>query len=107
MRDLHKANRIIARLEEHPDFSKLKTVVIIGRQRDYPYRIKTTVKDINVSAFGAFWSKLNLLKEVSGYDFRDPTDYEYNIAEEYCREYPKWPDSTSVTVKGEIGIVCF
>lgn len=107
MRDFHKANRIIGRLEENPEFPKLKTIVIVGEHWDYPSKIDTQYKDMNISAFGPRWSKLNILREVSGYNFSKPTNEDIRIAEKYCKNSKKWPESNSVTIKDGIGIVCF
>jgi hypothetical protein len=107
MRDMHRANRIIARMETHPEFSRVKKIAIIGSMWGYPSSIRTAAGDMNISAFGASWSKVPLLNEVSGYGFLQPDGEEYKYAEEYCSDSPKWPNADSLTVHDDLAILCF
>lgn len=107
IRDINKANRIINRLESHPDFSKVRRVTVSAGTWGYPLPISTLQGDMNMSAFYPSWSKVNILKEVSGYDFIDATPSDNEKAEQYCKEAPKWPHPDSVIIDNDLGIVCF
>lgn len=106
MRDLHKANRIVAKIENHPEFRHVRKVALIGTSWAYPAPIYTAQGDMNISAFGAAWSKLNVLKEVSGYDFAPATADEQKIADRFCEHAPKWPIENSIAVINDLCIVC-
>jgi hypothetical protein len=106
MRDFHKANRIIMRMENHPDFPKVKRVAIVGGSWAYLSPIYTAQSDMNISAFAPAWSKVEILNELSGYNFDRATPDEQKIAEGYCGKVSKWPDPDSVTINGGVFIVC-
>lgn len=106
MRDRHKANRIVARMESQPAFSNVQRVAIVGTVWGYPAPIYTTQGDMNISAFGADWSKVNVLKEVSGYNFGAATENEQKVAIKFCEDVPKWPSENSLVVLGDLCIVC-
>lgn len=106
MRDLHKANRIIERLESYPEFSKVQRVAVVGGFWGYPSPIYTMQGDMNISAFYPSWSKVNILREVSGYNFIDATPDDNKKAEQYCKDAPIWPHPDSVKIDGNLGIVC-
>ena len=106
MRDFHKANRIIARMENNPDFTKIQRIAVVGGNWYYPSAIHTVEGDMNISAFSQPWSKISILKEISGYDFAYATPDEQKKAEEYCRGTLKWPEPGSVIISGNLCIVC-
>jgi hypothetical protein len=107
MRDRQKACRIIARIEARPDFEKVKKLAVIGSVWGYPSAIRTAVGDMNISAFGASWSKLAILNEVSGYNFLPPDSEEYKYAEGYCSNSPKWPHENSIVIHNDLAVLCF
>jgi hypothetical protein len=106
MRDFHKANRIIYKLENHPEFSRVQRVTIIGGDWNFPSAIDTAIGDMNISAFSKSWSKLNILKELSGYNFAQATENEQEKAEAYCSGAPKWPAPESLIIDGALCIIC-
>ena len=106
MRDIQKANRIVARLEANPEFSKIRRIAIDGSKWGFPLPILTNEGDMNMSAFGASISKLSILTEVSGYDFKKATLEDEKLAAEYCKATPKWPHPDSIIFNGELAIVC-
>lgn len=106
MRDLKKANRIIARLESERSFSDLRRIAVVGDKWAYHSALTTVQGDLNISAFGASWAKVKILNECSGYAFKEATPNEIISANEYCNNSPKWPDHDSVHIEGELAIVC-
>ena len=106
MRDIQKANRIIARLEAHPDFNKVKRLAVLGGRWNYQIPIKTATMDMNISSFLPSWSKREILKEVSGYDFGSPTEEDVIVAEEYYKNHLHWPHPESVTIVEDLAIIC-
>lgn len=105
-RDAHKANRILVRLETHPGFSAAASVVVTGINWGYPLGYTTMDHDMNISAFGATWAQIDVLRELSGYDLRQPTPAEVARAIAYCRTVEPWPGFRSVTVRDGLAIVC-
>jgi len=106
-RDTLKANRILARLEGLPGFPGAGVVAIYGKAWGYPLRYATMDHDMNISAFGADWSKLAILREVSGYGLQPATDPgQIAAAEAYCRSVQPWPSTESVVLREGVAIVC-
>jgi hypothetical protein len=107
LRDTHKANRIIARLESMPGFPAVRVVAINGGSWTYPLRLRSTDHDLNVSAFAAEWPKVGLLAEVSGYDLQPATEaVQIAAAAAYCRGRQPWPGPESTAIVGDLAIVC-
>ena len=90
VRDLAKANRMIAHMEGLPGFESVRRIAFVGLQWRYPEGVMPTHwADLNLSAFGAPWSQVPLLREASGYDLRWATDPgEKAAAKEYCSTAP-------------------
>ncbi|MFY9822090.1 MAG: glucosyltransferase domain-containing protein [Thermoanaerobaculia bacterium] len=113
-RDAMTANRIVARLESLPRFREIETVAVKGGSWRFPQRIATADHDMNISAFGAEWSKVQLLNEISGYRWKwgpdellaMPGKAETRLAEEYCRDVEPWPGPQSVAIQDRLAIVC-
>jgi hypothetical protein len=104
--DKMMANRIISRLEMHPDFSNVKFVHINGGSWDFPAKLRTIQGDMNVSAFYPAWSKVPLLSEVSGYKFEKATGSKAAVGEAYCATRQPWPHAESITVDDDMAIIC-
>jgi hypothetical protein len=63
---------------------------------------------MNISAFGATWSQVALLREASGYQLSEAADpQEKEAAKQYCAGVDSWPALQSVTVRAEVAYVCF
>lgn len=105
-RDRSLANRIIMRFEVLPKFNEIKRIVIIGSKWGYPWGFDTVQGDLNSSAFTAPWSKLNILREISGYNFNEPIGEDVKNAQEFCKDKAIWPAIEAVSQKGDLGIVC-
>jgi hypothetical protein len=107
LRDAHKANRIVARLEALPGFSGVRFVAIDGVDWTYPLSFETLDHDMNVSAFGAEWAKVSILAEVSGYNLElAKEEPQVTAAAAYCRDLEPWPGPRSVAIQGPLAIVC-
>jgi hypothetical protein len=62
---------------------------------------------MNISAFGADWAKVALLREVSGYDLKlAKADAQKAAAAAYCGGVPPWPGPGSVTIRDGLAILC-
>jgi hypothetical protein len=109
MRDLLQANRVIARLESLPGFDRSRSVAFVGDRASYPMGLQRTQwGDMNISAFGAVWSQVNLLREASGYDLRLSTaPQERAAAEAYCSGAEPWPAQGSAVLRDGLAIICF
>ena len=105
-RDTWKANRIVARLEGLPGFLTITYVAVDGGTWNYPLGFATADHDMNISAFSASWSRVELLAEVSGYDFKTADKAQDGIAAAYCRGVAPWPGPRSVTIQDGLAIVC-
>lgn len=106
-RDLATASRMIARLEAEPGFPDAKKLAVVGRWREYPLHFLTTGKgDLNISGFGQWWSRANLIREVSGYRLAEPGPEDVVRAETYCHGAQPWPDPSSITVLDDIAVIC-
>ena len=104
--DRMMANRIISRLEAHPGFGEIKFVHVNGGPWGFPAKLKTLEGDLNLSAFYTDWSKVNLLTEVSGYAFQPATGSKVVAGEKYCKNRAPWPDVGSITIEGDLAIIC-
>ena len=105
-RDQHKANRMISRIENDVKFNQVHRIAINGGNWGYPLPVETIQKDLNVSALFPSWGKVQVLREVSGYDFGSPTNEDQKQAEVYCNGAHPWPHPDSVKIDGELAIVC-
>jgi hypothetical protein len=108
LRDIQLANRIVARLERHPGFAEVRRVVVIPGRAWYPTGpAPTQWGDMNVSAFTAFWSQVEVLRETSGYNIhRSTIPAELAVADAHCASVAPWPERQAVKVTGELAVVC-
>lgn len=107
VRDAAKASRILARLEALPAFAGARSLAVDGGQVGYPLGFQTLDHDVNVSAFGGHWSKVDVLAEVSGRHLAiAEEEAQVKAAAEYCRSVEPWPGPRSVTVEGPLAILC-
>ncbi len=104
MRDFHKANRIIARLENSPEFHNVQRLAIVGGHLNDASPISTQQGDLNVSAFIKSWANVNLINEVSGYRFGEASPNEKMRAYQYCMYTPN--TANTVVVQGNLGVIC-
>lgn len=104
LRDVHRANRILARLEEKADFGDVRKVIILGGF-DYDLPGETSVEDYG-SAFNKPWSRKPLLGLVSGEKFQVPTKRDRLFASEYCRNEEVWPHPDSIVIFDELAVIC-
>ncbi len=105
-RDRIKAARMVGRLESFSDFSQIKRLAITEGSVGYPSPIQTVQGGMNISAFNPSWSKIPLMKEITGYDFGPATEEEQNMAEKLCAANPKWPHPDSVFLRKDLAIIC-
>ncbi|MFH1812506.1 MAG: glucosyltransferase domain-containing protein [Pseudomonadota bacterium] len=107
MRDREMANRIVVKLESQPSFSSSMKLAVIGGHWGYPLPIRTATGDMNISAFHSDWSKINLIREVSGYAFADCTTEDIEVAKAYCERAAAWPHKLSTAILfNNVGVVC-
>jgi hypothetical protein len=106
MRDIEKANRIVARIEALPGFEQIQDVVISGGFWAYSSPVRTTLGDMNISALYVPWSKVPLLNEATGYRFLIAPPDVTKKANTYCQGSSKWPAPQSVIKMGSFAVVC-
>lgn len=106
LRDVHKASRIVDRMEDDPRFAQIQRVAMIGGNYAFRSPIYTAHGDLNISAFIASWAKVQILNEVSGYSFGEASPEEQILAAQHCEKSPKWPAPGSLEVSGPLAIVC-
>jgi hypothetical protein len=106
LRDIEKASRIVARLEDHPGFAQVQHIAVIGGSYAFRSPIYTMHGDLNISALYAPWSQVPILNEVSGYSFGEADAREEALAVQHCKYSPNWPAAGSVTISGSLAIVC-
>jgi len=104
--DRMMANRIISRLEMHPNFSNVKYVHIDGGSWGFPAKLRTIQGDMNISAFFPDYSKVPLLSEVSGYRFEQATGSKAAVGETYCKFRQPWPHTESIAIDNDLAIIC-
>ena len=104
-RDALFVNREIVRLQLLPDYAKVKKIAVVGGFWGYPVPVKTVIGDMNLSAFGASWSKSNSIKEITGIDFLPLNELDKKKIEEYCAKYPKRDKIDYVAIIDDIGLI--
>jgi hypothetical protein len=108
-RDKDTANRIIGRLEHDAAFLNVTKLAVSGVRREYPLRYYTTERrgsNTNESAFGAWWAQAQIIQEVSGYRFQEPSPEDMGRADAYCDSAHPWPNHDSVAVVGDTAVIC-
>ena len=104
--DKMKANRIISRLEMHPNFNNVRFVYINQGSWGFPAKLRTIQGDMNLSAFFPDYSRVPLLSEVSGYKFEKATGSKATVGETYCEGSQPWPHADSITIDNDLAIIC-
>ena len=104
--DKMMANRIISRLEMHPNFSNVQFVYINQGSWGFPAKLRTVQGALNVSAYSMEWSRVPLLSEVSGYKFEQATGSKAAVGETYCKIKQPWPHAESITIDNDVAIIC-
>jgi hypothetical protein len=101
------ANRIIERLEQDPGFNPDIRMAVVGNDwRIHLSNIRTGQGNLNITAFATNWSRLAILREISGYSLPDATAAQENEAIAYCRGHSTWPAPDSVVVINQLAIAC-
>jgi hypothetical protein len=101
-RELLLASRMIERLTQLPNFSEMRTVVIIGKS-------SRIYRDIRSSDL--LWSGLDsalgtgVLREASGENIQNPTKADFDLANRIAPTMPAWPAPQSTTIVDDVGIV--
>ena len=108
MRDRERINRILARLETVSSLDSLQGLVVVGGSAYYGIPMRTTVGDMNVSAFHHLWSKVGAFSEIAGRSFKyyGLPQHVLDAAAVECAKSPKWPAEGSVSVVDQNAIVC-
>jgi hypothetical protein len=104
--DRMMANRIISRLEMHPNFINVKFVYINQGSWGFPAKLRTIQGDMNISAFYPEYSRVPMLSEVSGYSFEQAIGSKAADGENYCKIKQPWPHAESITVDNDVAIIC-
>jgi hypothetical protein len=114
LRDFHRANRILGRLEAEPGFASAGKLIVLGGD-DYEIPGESARGDYG-SMFTRPWNGRSILHLISGYrfdiegtgsSFLVPSEAaDIRLAEEYCKNHPLWPSRESTAVVGDLAIVC-
>jgi hypothetical protein len=104
--DAQEANRILARLELDPRFGAVRALALMNGKWGRGQALSTMRGDMNVSAFAVSWSKPGLMAQATGDRFDSASDEQRQTAEKYCATAEAWPAAASVTIAGDLGIVC-
>jgi hypothetical protein len=105
--DLMTATRLVARLEEVPEFRNVHYIHFTGGWGGYPSGLRTTGGNLNVSEFAVPWGRTKLLVAASGYQFETATGERQVAGDNHCKTAPTWPDRGSIKVEGDLAIICF
>lgn len=108
-RDRLFANRVLTRLETLPDFPQVDVVAIPTNGWPDPFRYEVWLQATRHGggpAFSVNWAKVNILREISGYDLRNASASEMEIARDYCRKVEIWPAESSVVIRDQMAIIC-
>lgn len=101
-----KINRIVTRLEQMNDFSKVEYIFLSKGEWKYPAKLNSIHGDMNVSALAPEYSRVPLLIEASGYGFKPAAGAQIAFGESYCKSAPAWPSERSVSIVGNLAMVC-
>lgn len=104
--DRFKANRIVSRLEENPEFNSAKRLYVSEGKWGYPVALRTLQGDMNLSAFFPAWSRRPLILESTGYNLGRPSDVDIETGKRLCSDRGVWPSKDSVFIHGELAVVC-
>ncbi len=104
--DRSEANRVIFRLEQQEDFSKIEYIFVSDGGWRHSSRLSTIQGDMNISAFSPEYARVPLLVEASGYEFKKSVGYQNLIGERYCEKSKPWPSQESIFIVENLAIVC-
>ena len=104
--DMMTANRLVARLEAHPEFRNIRFVHVDGGWGAYPAGLRTAGGNLNVSELAVSSGKAKLLAAASGYEIQRATGAREARGKALCATAPTWPDSGSVKVDGDLAVIC-
>jgi hypothetical protein len=104
--DAQEANRILARLDADPHFDAMRALALVNGQWGRSQALSTMRGDMNVSALSVSWSKFGLMTQATGDRFEDASNEQQLAAEKYCATAEAWPAAASVTITGDLGVVC-
>jgi hypothetical protein len=104
--DAQEANRILARLEADPHFDAMHALVLVNGVSERSQALSTMLGDMNVSAIGVRWAKHGLMAQATGDRFGSASEEQQQTAKKYCATAEAWPAAASVTITGDLGIVC-
>ena len=99
-------NRVIARLEQQDDFSKIEYLFVSDGGWRHPSGLRTAQGDMNISAFSPEYSRAPLMVEISGYAFKRALGDRRLAGQKYCEKAKPWPNPESISIAGDLAIVC-
>lgn len=100
------ATRLLTRMETLPRFTEAKFLHVHGGSWGYPAGLRTAQGDMNISATSPAWSKIAMIVFASGYRFEQALGDRKITGERYCESVSPWPASESVTIDGDLAIIC-
>jgi hypothetical protein len=106
-KDRALATRIIARIEALPEFGGARRMAIVNSRWNYPDDNIVLWGDMNTSALYSPFASALFVRELAGWTISPaygPADAD--TAQRYCREHESWPAPESVTIIGDLAVVC-
>ena len=105
-RDRLTASRMVERLVNLPEFSKMRTVAFVNDNWEGNFgKISTQTGSFNVSPMFRSWANTAILCEVSGLKLEFPSTPDREIAKNAAVGKPEWPAPRSVFIEGDVGVV--
>ncbi|MGJ7519662.1 glucosyltransferase domain-containing protein [Variovorax sp. LT1P1] len=105
--DGFEANRVVARIERLTGFkSDSQPIYVGGGSWRHSATLNTIQGDMNISAFAPENSKVPLLIEVSGYNFKSASGDEIVAGREHCARARAWPHEESISAINGLVVVC-
>lgn len=93
-------------IKSQTPLEKITSLEVIGAKYFYPGEMTTTQGDLNVSAFGAPYTKTLILENELGLSLIAPTDEQKELSLQHCKSVDPWPASGSVKVFSGHAVVC-
>jgi hypothetical protein len=104
--DAQEANRILARLQADPHFDAMRALALVNGKWGRSQSLPTALGDMNISALAVSWARLGLMTQATGSRFESASEEQQQAAEKYCATAEAWPAAASVTITGDLGVVC-
>jgi hypothetical protein len=104
--DRETAQTIGVMIKSQTPLEKITSLEVVGAKYFYPGEITTTQGDLNISAFGAAYTKNLILEKELDLSLVPPSEEQKALSLEHCRSVEPWPAKESVKVFSGHAVVC-